>query len=388
VNGSLATILIISTARSETERFQKLLEASRYRVLAAKDSKKALAAVIKHRPAVVLVTAYEADSVEQSIQLCQLIKSDPLTAESFIVVVGQEQPETSTQFFDVGVEDVLLAPISEVLLVKKINALVRVKLQLEATLKKNQQLADELARRNEEAERTLRESREVLILKDTIVRNVSHELRTPMLQIKSSVAMLAEDARAASPNGQSSLADHATAATAKLESVVQNITQLAASLNVKLEPFQLSDAVNSVTRQLARQWASAGGVERIVTQVHDIPPLTGDRGGVTQVLRQLIDNGLKFSPNGGPVEIIAERNDSHVCIAVRDHGIGIPQDQMDRIFQAFYQVDSTSTRPFGGTGVGLAIVKLLLDAMGTKISVESKIGEGSTFSFLLPIAVL
>jgi signal transduction histidine kinase len=264
--------------------------------------------------------------------------------------------------------------------------LLRLKRRYQELWDQNAKLTDELAQRNFELERTLRESKEVVILKDSIVRNVSHELRTPLLQVKSAVAMLAEDARAASPTGVSVLADHATAATAKLESIVQNISQLAASLNVKLEPFRLSDAVNLATRQLSRQWASSGNVERIHIPDNDVPPILGDRGGVAQVLRQLLDNAIKFSPNGGPVKIKADQTDTTVRISVCDQGIGIPEDQVERIFQAFYQVDSSSTRPFGGTGVGLAIVKLLLDGMGSNIHVESKPGEGSTFSFTLPLA--
>src|SRR5258707_3749762 len=97
--------------------------------------------------------------------------------------------------------------------------------------------------------------------------------------------MLAEDARAAN-NGISSLADHATAGTARLESVVQNITQLAATANVKSEPFRLVDAVSVAIRQLGRRWASAGGVERIQVLFEDPPPVLADRGAVAQGLQQ------------------------------------------------------------------------------------------------------
>jgi signal transduction histidine kinase len=100
----------------------------------------------------------------------------------------------------------------------------------------------------------------------------------------------------------------------------------------------------------------------------------------------LIDNAIKFSPNGGKVKVNAERCDDKVCIAITDQGIGIPKDQVGHIFQAFYQVDSSSTRPFGGAGVGLSIVKLILDKLGSSIEVTSKPGAGSTFSFTLPIA--
>src|SRR5262249_4103635 len=189
----------------------------------------------------------------------------------------------------------------------------------------------ELEERTRALEIALRESAQAAILKDSIVANVSHELRTPLLQVKSAVAMLAEDARAAN-KGVSVLADHATAATAKLESAVQNITQLASTLNVKSEPFFLSDAVKIADRHLGRQWASSGGVDRIKSNVTDIPMLLGDRSGVAQVLQQLLDNAIKFSPKGGPVEVVAEHYKVGVRISVRDKGIGIPSDQAEQIF--------------------------------------------------------
>src|SRR5262249_51396378 len=157
------------------------------------------------------------------------------------------------------------------------------------------------------------------------------------------------------------------------------ITQLAKSMNVKVEPFRLSEAVQIALRQLGRQWSSSGKVDLIRAAVEDVPLVLGDRGGVAQVLQQLLDNAIKFSPQGGAINITADQFQDSICVYVRDKGIGIPEDQMEQIFQAFYQVNSSTTRPFGGAGVGLAIVKLLLDAMGSKIQVTSKPGEGSTF---------
>src|SRR5258708_14756652 len=98
--------------------------------------------------------------------------------------------------------------------------------------------------------------------------------------------------------------------------------------------------------------------------------LVGDRGGVAQVLQQILDNAIKFSPKGGPIDITTEVHNRHVRVSITDQGIGIPDDQVERVFQAFYQVDSSSTRPFGGTGVDLAIVTLRLHTVGTTISLQ------------------
>jgi two-component system phosphate regulon sensor histidine kinase PhoR len=121
-------------------------------------------------------------------------------------------------------------------------------------------------------------------------------------------------------------------------------------------------------------------------QIDEMPLVLGDKNGVAQVLQQLIDNGLKFSPNGGTVIVTATHLENGVQIAVTDKGIGVDEDQIERIFQEFYQVEQGTTRRFGGAGTGLAIVKLILDRLGVNIEVKSRRGEGSVFSFVLPFA--
>ena len=120
------------------------------------------------------------------------------------------------------------------------------------------------------------------------------------------------------------------------------------------------------------------------------PPPTGlplaraDRDRVNQVLDNLIGNAIKFSPNGGCVTVRLSATDGMVQVSVSDSGIGIPADQLDRIFERFYQVDGSATRKFGGAGLGLTIVKRIVEAHGGRIWAESQVGHGSTFSFTLP----
>ncbi|MEP7286273.1 MAG: ATP-binding protein [Chloroflexota bacterium] len=377
------TILVAEDDLEESRAIQQWLESRGYLVLLTPDAVHVLNALQSITPALLLLK--NKLPIKSGVELCCLIKADERFDFLPLILITDGDPEETQVCLEAGADDVLSRPLDKNILLARIGLLLRLKQRYDDLWQRNQTLAEELEKHKHDTARTLREAREIVLLKDSIVQNVSHELRTPLLQLKSSVAMLAEDARAGSANGLSVLADYATAATARLESVVQNITQLAASLDVKVEPFRLIDAVNLATRQLSRQWSSSSGVDRILPLVNDAPPILGDRAGVAQVLKQLLDNALKFSPNGKPVEITVERCDGSLRIAVRDQGIGIADDQMERIFQAFYQVDSSVTRPFGGTGVGLAIVKLLLDAMNSTIEVHSEPSVGSTFSFLLPI---
>ena len=223
---------------------------------------------------------------------------------------------------------------------------------------------------------------EIELLKNAIVRNVSHELNTPLLQVKSAVALIAEDV------GKTSLVKMATQSTARLEALVKNITQLAVSLDEKdMAPLIVRECIGSAQRELRRTWESQADISRIQVGIApDLPLAYANRQGITTVIQQLMDNALKFSEENVEVSACAEEDLIH--IAVRDYGIGIAPDKLEEIFESFYQIDSSATRTYGGTGIGLAIVRLILDRHNVSIHVSSVVGKGSTFTFSLPVAHL
>jgi signal transduction histidine kinase len=104
-----------------------------------------------------------------------------------------------------------------------------------------------------------------------------------------------------------------------------------------------------------------------------------------QVFDNLLGNAIKFSPAGSLITVRVWRDEGWVRADLEDQGIGIPADKLDQIFDRFYQVDGSTTRRYGGTGLGLAIVKTIVEAHGGRVTVESEVGVGSTFSVLLPI---
>lgn len=274
--------------------------------------------------------------------------------------------------------DVIAAPDTRLLprQVQKALALRTAREQSDEQLRQAWQGAAEAENRLEASQKA---ARELELLKNTIVNNVSHELKTPLLHVKAAVALLAEDA--ASPK----LAEYATGATARLEALVRNITQLAGSQNLNIAPTLVHECVTYAVTNLGRTWEHKEAVGRVRVAVEEnLPPVWGDRQGISTVFQLLLDNALKFSQDA--VTISAQRKDNLVRIAVSDAGIGIAPDQREQIFDSFYQVDGSSTRPYGGTGIGLAIVRLILDRHNVKIEVESEVGKGSVFSFTLPVA--
>jgi len=116
----------------------------------------------------------------------------------------------------------------------------------------------------------------------------------------------------------------------------------------------------------------------------DFPLIQGDEARLRQVIDNLLSNAIKYSPKGGPIVVHGRYDDRSVTLAVEDHGIGLPHDEQDRIFQRFYRVDSTLTRTTQGTGLGLYLSRAIVEAHGGRMMVESTAGVGSTFSFRLP----
>jgi signal transduction histidine kinase len=232
------------------------------------------------------------------------------------------------------------------------------------------------------------ETQELHLLKSDIITAVSHELRTPMVQVKAAVSLLSEDIKDNGTPDQLRIARMATQAAARLESEIENIRQLAQSHQIRFEPVVVDEAADLAVRHLARSWTSreySGRVEKHIEA--GLPLAWADKRALGRLLQLLLDNALKFSPPDEPVYVLAEPYDpTNIWIGVQDFGIGIAEEEHDNIFAAFYQVDGSSTRRYGGTGTGLALALLLASGMNTTIHLDSTPGEGSTFSFVLPVA--
>lgn len=219
---------------------------------------------------------------------------------------------------------------------------------------------------------------DAMILKDAIVHNVAHELKTPVLHCKSAVALLAEEMP------QNRLVGYATEAVARLEQVVMNLSLLVDSINVSPGPVLVRDAINQALRGLRRSWEHKDSLERVEVRLPErLPAVLADTKGLAIVLQLLLDNALKFSTETVTVE--AQLEGQSVRVTIADRGIGIPSEALEHIFEHFYQVDTSSTRRFGGTGIGLSLVHLILDRHQADIEVASQEDVGSSFSFSLPV---
>ena len=364
-------LLIAGGDRLMDSALMRELSASGYTVIIARSGEEALQAIYSHRPHLVLIDADLPDT--DGVWLSERLKTD--NALGFLPVVLLVDPARNGSAGPACQADVVLprtVPIKDLL--TWVNTLLRVRGQVDHLVHENRKLA--------------RESKSVNRLKTEIIDTVSHELRTPLLQVKSAIYLLSEDIAEGNQDNLALLAHMATQAVARLESVVESMSQLAQTEDIRLSAVYIEEAVELAMRYLERNWASRPTLNRIALNIApELPPVLADKRAVGRVLQLLLDNALKFSPDDTPVTVLAyQLSQNRVWIGVQDHGIGIPREEHSRIFQAFYQVDTSSTRRYGGAGTGLALASLLARGMNTTIQLESEPGAGSTFWFLLPIA--
>ena len=139
--------------------------------------------------------------------------------------------------------------------------------------------------------------------------------------------------------------------------------------------------------ETARLKAETKGLRIHVLLPEGLPPVRADGAQLAEVLQNLLDNALQYTPPGGQIDVKAHANGHDVTFTVADTGMGIPESDLERIFERFYRVDAARSREAGGTGLGLAIARHIVDAHGGRIWVESAIGQGSRFHFTVASAL-
>jgi two-component system phosphate regulon sensor histidine kinase PhoR len=233
--------------------------------------------------------------------------------------------------------------------------------------------------------------RQVERLRQDFVANVSHELKTPLSVIKSSVEALADGA-AEEPDARVMFLSQVTREADRLEELILDLLSLARieSGNLGLEPqaIVLERAITDcVERHQARaEVKTLTMVERPPADAPADVAAWADPDALRQVMDNLVDNAIKYTPNGGRITVRWTATPDMVSFEVADTGVGISEADLPRVFERFYRVDKARSRAVGGTGLGLAIVKHLVQVMKGQVKVTSKLGKGTTFRVTLPRA--
>ncbi|MFN8401629.1 MAG: ATP-binding protein [Anaerolineales bacterium] len=261
-------------------------------------------------------------------------------------------------------------------------------IQLRSALQSaNRNLEQRVRERTSDLNEALNRLSELSQMKANFVSNISHELRTPLTHIKGYIELMLAESLGGISEEQRHALTVSQRATGKLEDMIEDLIMFSLAsrgeMSMKLESVDIRRVISLVTKTATRK-ADDRGVKLEVFTRDDMPFVQADGEKISWVVGQLIDNGIKFTPSGGTVTVALEEDGRNlVQVIVRDTGVGIPQDRMTEIFEPFHQLDGSSTRRYGGTGLGLSLVRQIVEAHGSLLDVKSAEGKGTTFKFPL-----
>ena len=281
--------------------------------------------------------------------------------------------------------------------VKGINELEKLANSFNSMAGQLQQSFEKLEQQNEELKRLDK-------LKNEFLANTSHELRTPLNGIIGIAESLIDGATGELTQTTQTNLQLIISSGRRLANLVNDILDFSKlrhkNLELQLKPVDIR-AITNLVLILSQPSAKSQNLQLINAIPTDLPPAEADENRLQQILYNLVGNAIKFTPSG-TVEVSAKVVNGHqslvispkrlsndkgqIAITISDTGIGIPSDKFDSIFESFEQAEGSTARVYGGTGLGLAVTKQLVELHGGEISVNSKVGEGSQFTFILPIS--
>jgi len=297
----------------------------------------------------------------------------------------QQEKMTNNQTYLLGQALVDLNLIDRAVLDRAVTEQI---IQLRSALQAaNRNLERRVQERTAELQKALERLSELTQMKANFVSNISHELRTPLTHVKGYLELMITGSLGPVSEEQYHALEVSQRATARLEAMIDDLIMFSLTskgeLSIKQGPVDIHRLGNLVIKAAAEK---AAGRDVTVHAVVDdrVPQVQADSQKIAWVLSQLLDNGIKFTPAGGRVVLnVKPESGNLVMISVVDTGIGIPAPRIQEIFEPFHQLDESSTRRFGGTGLGLSLVRQIVEAHGSMLDVQSIEGHGTTIRFPL-----
>ncbi|HEX8342651.1 MAG TPA: ATP-binding protein [Tepidisphaeraceae bacterium] len=342
----------------------------------------------------VLIVPEETVQADFDNALAHALSLQPVWSDLPVIVLarpGVESPAIAKALSTLGNVTLVERPVRLSTLVSAVRAALRARErqcevrdhlleQARGTAMRDALIASERAARSE-AERVSR-------MKDEFLATLSHELRTPLNAILgwSQIIKNTPDDAAEVAQGLDVIERNARMQAQIIEDLLDMSRIISGKVRLNVRPLDLSATVQAAV-DTARPTADAKGV-RLASTIDPLPGITvsGDAGRLQQVLWNLLSNAIKFTPRGGRVQVLLERVDSHLEISVSDTGEGIKPEFLPFVFDRFRQADASTTRRHGGLGLGLSIVKQLVELHGGAIRIHSDgTGRGSTFVVTLPL---
>ncbi len=254
----------------------------------------------------------------------------------------------------------------------------------------NRTLEQRVIQRTHELQVALNKLAELDKLKSNIIANISHELRTPLTHIKGYQELLLAGAMGDLPAEVANTLKTIRRSTERLERLIEdliNFSQMSkGDVALKFVEVDLNKLVANVMKH------SQPKADEKKIKLHALLPdapaiIQVDEEKISWVVLQLLDNAIKFTPVEGSIAVTIQQEPIGYKVSIEDSGIGIPAEKMDEIFEPFHQLDGSSTRRYGGTGLGLSLVKQIIEAHHSQIKVSSELGKFARFEFTLPFVV-
>jgi signal transduction histidine kinase len=236
--------------------------------------------------------------------------------------------------------------------------------------------------------RDVTREQEIAQAKNEFVSIVAHELRTPMTSIKGYIDLILQGAVGEVNQGQQHFLGIAKSNVDRLSDLISDMLDTAridaGRIKLELEEIQIADLVNSVCESIA-ETVRERELILIVEEAPPLPVIQADRNRIIQVLTNLLSNAYRYTPPGGEIRVSMGLDEANVWVSVADTGIGIAVEDREKIFEPFYRASQELVSQQTGTGLGLPIVRSLVEMHGGTITLDTELGVGSTFGFALPI---
>jgi signal transduction histidine kinase len=391
--GSEVHILLVDDRAANLDALEKLLKREGLHILKASSGSEALEFLLVHEVALALIDVQMPEM--DGFELAELMRGSERTRRVPIVFLTAGITDQQRRFrgYEMGAVDFLSKPIEPDVLRSKVNVFIDLFCQRQEVARQR----DELAKMNQENMRLLAESQQFAAAlqeadrrKDEFLATLAHELRNPLAPILSGVQVLSMTCK--TPQDIEEVAEVCEIVERQVHQMVRLVDDLLelgritnGKIELKTEDLDLNDVVKNAVETSSPQILA--GRHRLQVLLSDAPVmLHGDMVRLIQVVSNLLNNSAKYTPEGGKIHLQLTRTNGWARVSVRDSGLGIPQDMLDKVFDMFTQINDHQARCQGGLGIGLALVKRIVELHQGTVSVSSG-GEnlGAEFTIGLPL---